>query len=390
MGVQPLDIQPYRVHVSDEILEDLRDRLAHTRWSDEIPGAEWDYGTNLAYLKELVAYWQDAFDWRAQEERINSLAHFRTTVDGLGIHFVQQRGKGPSPMPLVITHGWPGSFFEMHKILPLLTDPGSHGGDPADSFDVVVPSMPGYGFSDRTSQRGMHVMRISDLWAKLMTKGLSYDRFGAQGGDWGASVTAYLGLAYPQHLIGIHVTSMVRPTPYLGPGSRELTEVEKGHLKQREDWLAAEGGYSHIQGTKPQTLAYGLNDSPAGLAAWIVEKYRTWSDCAGDVEKRFTKDELLTTVMIYWATQTINSSTRLYYETLRHPWEMKREERIQVPSAMAVFPKELSRPPREWGERSFNVQRWTEMPRGGHFAALEEPELLAEDIRSFFRPLRER
>ena len=384
-----MEVQPFKVEVSDETLADLRDRLAHTRWSYEIPGSGWDYGTNLAYIKELVDYWQDGFDWRAQEKLINTFVHFRADVDGLGIHFIHERGKGPNPMPLVITHGWPGSFFEMNKIIPLLTDPGSHGGDPADSFDVVAPSMPGYGFSDHPSQRGMHVRRVSDLWAKLVTEGLGYDRFGAQGGDWGASVTAYLGLAYPEHLIGIHVTSMVRPTPYLGPGARELTEAEKGHIQQREDWMAAEGGYSHIQGTKPQTLAYGLNDSPAGLAAWIVEKYRTWSDCDGDVEKKFTKDELLTTATIYWVTETINSSTRLYYETQNHPWEMKPGEGIQVPSAMAVFPKELSHPPREWGERSFNVQRWTEMPQGGHFAALEEPELLAEDIREFFRPLRD-
>tara|TARA_B100000315_G_scaffold243193_1_gene266313 strand:+ start:85 stop:792 length:708 start_codon:yes stop_codon:yes gene_type:complete len=234
----------------------------------------------------------------------------------------------------------------------------------------------------------MHVLRVADLWARLMTEGLSYDRFGAQGGDWGASVTAYLGFAYPDNLIGVHLTSMTRPAPYLGPGAKELSEAEKGHLQQRENWLQAEAGYSHIQGTKPQTLSYGLNDSPAGLAAWIVEKYRAWSDGDGDVEKRFTKDELLTTITIYWATQSINSSTRLYHETLNHPWNMKQGERIRVPSAMAMFPREISRPPREWGERSYNVQRWTEMPRGGHFAALEEPELLAEDVRAFFRPLR--
>ena len=384
-----MKVQPFKIQVPDETLNDLRDRLAHTRWSDEIPGSGWDYGTNLAYIQELVDYWQKGFDWRAQEKLINSFAHFRADVDGLGVHFIHERGKGPRPMPLVITHGWPGSFFEMYKIIPLLTDPGSHGGDPADSFDVVAPSMPGYGFSDHTSDPGMHVLKVSDLWAKLMTEGLAYDRFGAHGGDWGASVTAYLGSAYPQNLIGIHVTSMVRPNPYLGPGARELTAAEKGHMQQREDWLAAEGGYSHIQGTKPQTLSFGLNDSPAGLAAWIVEKYRTWSDCDGDVETKFTKDELLTTVTIYWVTETINSATRLYHETQNHPWEMKQGERIEVPSAMAVFPKELSHPPREWGERSFNLQRWTEMPRGGHFAALEEPELLVEDIRAFFRPLRD-
>jgi pimeloyl-ACP methyl ester carboxylesterase len=275
----------------------------------------------------------------------------------------------------------------MYKILPLLADPGRHGGDPADAFDVVVPSMPGYGFSDPTTRRGMHVLKIADLWVPLM-QGLGYERFGAQGGDWGASVTNYLGFAYPRHLIGIHVTSITRPMPYLGSGSRALSAAEQAFMAQRQAWLEAEGGYSHIQGTKPQTLSYGLNDSPAGLAAWIVEKYRTWSDCNGNVESRFTKDELLTTITIYWVTQTINASTRLYYETLRQPWELKHNERVTVPTGMAVFPKEISRPPREWGERSFNIQRWTEMPSGGHFAALEEPQRLVDDIRAFFRPLR--
>lgn len=384
-----MDVQPFKVRVPEETLTDLRERLAETRWSDEIPGSGWDYGTNLAYLKELVDYWQTSFNWRVQEEAINRFSHFRADVDGLGIHFIHEKGKGPNPMPLVITHGWPGSFFEMSKITPLLADPASHGGDAADAFHVVTPSMPGYGFSDHPTKPGMHVLKVSDLWAKLMTEGLGYNRFGAQGGDWGASVTAYLGFAYPENLIGIHLTSMTRPTPYMGPGSVPLSEAEQALLKQREDWLQAEGGYSHIQGTKPQTLSYGLNDSPVGLAAWLVEKYRTWSDCGGDVEKRFTRDELLTTITIYWASQTINSSTRLYYETARHPWDMKQGERISVPAAMAVFPGEISLPPREWGERSYNVQQWTEMPSGGHFAALEEPERLAEDIRTFFRPLRD-
>ena len=383
-----MDVQPFKIQVPEETLIDLGERLADTRWPDELPGTDWDYGTNMAYLKELVDYWRTSFDWRAQEEAINRLSHFKADVDGLGIHFIHEQGKGPNPMPLVLTHGWPGSFFEMSKITPLLADPASHGGDAADAFHVVTPSMPGYGFSDHPTKPGMHVLRVSDLWVKLMTEGLGYDRFGAQGGDWGASVTAYLGFAYPQSLIGIHLTSMVRPTPYMGPGSTPLSEAEQALLKQREDWLQAEGGYSHIQGTKPQTLSYGLNDSPVGLAAWLVEKYRSWSDCGGDVESRFTKDELLTTITIYWVAEIINSSTRLYYETARHPWDMKQGERITVPSAMAVFPKEISLPPREWGERSYNVHRWTEMPSGGHFAALEEPERLAEDIRAFFRPLR--
>jgi pimeloyl-ACP methyl ester carboxylesterase len=383
-----MEPKPFTIEVSDAVLEDLYRRLKATRWPDEIPSSDWDYGTNLAYVQELVDYWLTRFDWRAQEKRINAFRHYKAAVDGLAIHFIHEKGQGPNPMPVIITHGWPGSFFEMYKLIPLLTDPLSHGGNPADAFDVVAPSMPGYGFSDHPSQRGLHVFKIANLWAKLMTEDLGYQRFGAQGGDWGASVTAYLGFAYPQNVAGIHVTSMTRPMPYSGPGSRAWSAAEQTFLEQREAWLQAEGGYSHIQGTKPQTLSYGLNDSPAGLAAWIVEKYRTWSDCNGDVESRFTKDELLTTITLYWVTQTINSSTRLYYETQHHPWTLQSGERVVVPSAMAVFPKELSRPPREWGERSFNVQRWTEMPRGGHFAALEEPELLADDIRAFFRPLR--
>jgi pimeloyl-ACP methyl ester carboxylesterase len=382
-----MEVKPFSIDIPDAVLDDLRHRLAHTRWPGELPGAAWDYGTNLTYIQELVDYWQTRFDWRAQEKRLNVQQHFKTTIEGQGIHFLHEKGRGPHPLPLLITHGWPGSFFEMYKILPLLADPGSHGGNPADAFDVVVPSMPGYGFSDPTTQRGVHVLKIADLWVQLM-QGLGYERFGAQGGDWGASVTNYLGFAYPQHLIGIHVTSITRPTPFLGTGSQPLSAAEQAFLAQRQAWLEAEGGYSHIQGTKPQTLSYGLNDSPAGLAAWIVEKYRTWSDCNGDVESRFTKDELLTTITIYWVTQTINASTRLYYETQRQPWELKHNERITVPTGMAVFPKEISRPPREWGERSFNIQRWTEMPSGGHFAALEEPQRLVDDIRAFFRPLR--
>ena len=381
-------VESFRIAVPDDVLQDLKERLQRTRFSGEIPGSDWDYGTNLAYLKELVDYWINHFDWRAQERLINGFSHFKAPVDGQGVHFIHEKGQGPNPLPLIITHGWPGSFFEMYKVIPRLSNPAAHGGDPADAFDVVAPSMPGYGFSDHTTQRGMDVLSVGDVMAKLMTDVLGYQRFGAQGGDWGASVTAKLGYSYPANVVGIHSTSVTRPTPYLGAGARPLTEAEQGLLQQREDWLAAEGGYSHIQGTKPQTLSYGLNDSPAGLAAWIVEKYRTWSDCGGDVERKFTKDELLTTITIYWVTETINSSTRLYYETLRKPWNLAEGDRIEVPCGIAVFPAEISRPPREWAERSYNVQQWTVMPSGGHFAALEEPELLVADIRSFFRPLR--
>ena len=383
-----MTVEPFKVDVPDSVLQDLHERLNRTRWPDEIPGSGWDYGSNLDYVKELVDYWRTKFDWRAQEKLINSFAHFKTNVDGLGIHFIHEKGKGPNPMPLVITHGWPGTFFEMYKIIPMLSDPARYGGDPSDAFDVVAPSMPGYGFSDASINRGLDIFAIGDMWSTLMSKNLGYQRFAAQGGDWGARVTAKLGLSHSDKVIGIHTTSTTSPTPYLGPGSPELTDAEKRMLQQREQWLAEEGGYSHIQSTKPQTLSYGLNDSPAGLAAWIVEKYRRWSDCGGDVETRFTKDELLTTVTIYWVTESINSSTRLYYEAFSKPWNLGKDEKIQVPVAIAAFPSENTVPSREWSERSYNVQHWTDMPAGGHFAALEEPLNLAKDIRDFFRGLR--
>ena len=383
-----MDVRPFKIDVPDSVLDDLRQRLAQTRWPDEIRASGWDYGSNLDYLKELVEYWRTGFDWRAQETFLNSFSQFKSQVDGLDIHFVHEKGKGPNPMPLVITHGWPSTFFEMSKILPLLTDPGSHGGDPADSFDVVAPSLPGYGFSDRPAEPGMQVLKVADLWAKLMTENLGYRRFGAHGGDIGAGVTSRLGYAHADSLTGIHLTSITRPTPFLGPGSEPLTEAEQALVDQRERWQQAEGAYAHMHGTKPQTLSYGLNDSPVGLAAWIVEKYRTWSDCHGDVESRFTKDELLTTVTIYWVTQTIGSSTRMYFENQRSLWSMKQGERVEAPTGVALFPQDIARPPREWAERSFNLGRWTEMAKGGHFAALEEPEMLVEDIRAFFRPLR--
>ena len=382
-----MEAKPFEIHVSDEVLADLKQRLADTRWPDELPGTGWDYGSNLGYMKELVDYWQNGFDWRAQERLINSFQHFKADVDGLGIHFIHERGKGPDPMPLVITHGWPGSFFEMHKIIPLLADPASHGGNAEDSFDVVAPSLPGFGFSDHAKEPGMEVAKTAAIWVELMN-GLGYPRFASQGGDIGAGVTSRLGYGHADSLVGIHLTSITRPTPYLGPGSEPLTEAEKTLISDREQWQQAEGGYAHIQGTKPQTLAYGLNDSPAGLAAWIVEKYRTWSDCGGDVEKRFTKDELLTTVTIYWVTESISSSTRMYKENQSYTWTMAQDEKITTPTGVAAFPAEISRPPKEWGERSYNLQHWTPMPRGGHFAALEEPQLLAEDVREFFRPFR--
>ena len=383
-----MEVKAFKIDVEDTVLDDLRRRLETVRWPDQIPNSGWDYGSNLDYLKGLVEYWRSGFDWRAQEAKLNLFHHFKSQVDGLDIHFIHERGQGPDPIPLVITHGWPSTFFEMHKIIPLLADPGAHGGDPADAFDVVAPSLPGFGFSGQPSERGMDVQRVAGMWNKLMTENLGYPRFAAQGGDIGAGVTARLGHDHAGSMIGIHLTSVNRPAPYLGTGSRELSEAEQAHVAQREKWQQDEGGYNHIQSTKPQTLSYGLNDSPVGLAAWIVEKYRTWSDCGGDVERRFTKDELLTNITIYWVTQTIGSSVRMYYDNQRGTWAMGKDELAPTPAAVAVFPGEISRPPKEWAQRSYNVCRWTEMPRGGHFAALEEPELLVEDVRAFFRSYR--
>ena len=383
-----MDVRPFTIAVEDSVLEDLQQRLADTRWPDEIPNTGWDYGSNLAYLKELVEHWRTKFDWRAQEAKLNAFSHFKSEVDGLDIHFIHEKGRGPNPIPLVITHGWPSCFFEMTKIIPLLADPASHGGDADDSFDVVAPSLPGFGFSDHAQDRGMEVQRVAGMWNKLMTENLGYPKFAAQGGDIGSGVTARLGYAHADTIYGIHLTSITRPTPYMGPGSRPVTDAEQALITQRDKWFADEGGYNHIQGTKPQTLAYGLNDSPAGLAAWIVEKYRTWSDCGGDVEKSYTKDELLTIVTIYWVTQTISSSTRMYYENQKSLWTMNKDEKVPAPAGMAMFPQEISKPPKEWGERSYDVRRWTEMTSGGHFAALEEPQLLAEEVRAFFRGFR--
>lgn len=382
-------VQPFSINISEHTLSDLTARLAQTRWPDTITDSGWSYGADVNYMKEIVDYWQVQFDWRAQERAINQFRQFRTEVDGSTIHFIHELGRGPQPLPLVITHGWPGSFVEMLKIIPPLTDPGSYGGVAEDSFDVVVPSLPGYGFSDPPTESGMNAFEIAELWVQLMN-GLGYSRFGAQGGDWGASVSTCLGLRRPANLLGLHLNYIPGSyKPFPGSATPSLSEAETTFLRAQEEWLQAEGGYGHVQATKPQTLAFGLNDSPAGLAAWIIEKFRDWSDCGGDVERRFTKDELLTNVMIYWTTQTIHSSMRLYYEGRQRPLHFREGESVQTPCAVARFLKEAPFPPREWVERGYNVQRWTEFPQGGHFAAMEEPDLLVADIRTFFRPLRQ-
>jgi pimeloyl-ACP methyl ester carboxylesterase len=379
--------EPYKIAVPEEVLEDLRRRLDATRLPGEVPGSGWDYGTNLGYLKELIEYWRTQYDWRAHERELNRFAQFRADVGGLGVHFIHERGRGPNPKPLLIVHGWPGSVYEFMRIIPMLTDPAAHGGNPEDSFTVVAPSLPGYGFSDAPRTRAMGIQAMAEVLFKLMTEVLGYDRFAAQGGDWGAAIVSRMGEVHAPSLYGIHI-NMVAIGPAEGREAPELTRDEKVFLGDLEKFRRSESGYQWIQGTKPQTLAYALNDSPAGLAAWIVEKFRSWSDCRGDVERRFTRDQLLTNVMIYWVTQTIGSSMRLYYEARHHPWHLQPDTRIETPTAVAVFPAELVRPPRSWAERAFNVKRWTVMPSGGHFAAMEEPKLLADDVRTFFSALR--
>jgi len=382
----------FLVKISEEILSDLRARLERTRWTDERADDEWIYGTDRRYLRELNDYWLTSFDWRAQEAALNRLPHFRATVNGIGIHFIHECGKGDRPLPLVLTHGYPDSFARFLKIIPMLTDPGGHGGDPTDAFDVVVPSLPGYGFSDKPAKTGV-TFHIGDLWHKLMSRELGYERFGAHGGDWGSTVTEQLARSHADALVGIHLTDVPFWHLFQKPG--ELSHAEQTFLSKNEKWQRTDGAYALIQGTRPSTLAAALNDSPTGLAAWIVDKFHAWSDCHGDIETRFTKDELLTNIVMYWATETIGSSFLPYYDfTNSGALTWMREAFTQwvgstdVPAAFALFPRDISRPPREWAERFFNVQRWTEMPRGGHFAALEEPELLVEDIREFFRPLR--
>ncbi len=377
--------QPFTIHVPDDVLDDLRSRLARTRWPHPLPYPGWASGADLDYLRDLVGYWATAFDWRAQERRLNSFPQFTADVDGLSIHFLHQHGRGPRPFPLILTHGWPSSFVELLKVVPLLADPTAHGGEEADSFDVVIPSLPGYAFSAPPSRPGTcTAATIANLWARLMTEHLGYPRFGAQGQDIGAAVTIHLGAHHPDTVAGIHLTGVLT----FPPTDRPPTEEGQAFLARQERWRQTEGGYAHQQATYPQTLAYGLTDSPAGLAAWIVEKFRAWSDCDGHVQRRFTPDELLTNLTIYWATGRINSSFLFYYDSQHHPRPLS-PVRVDVPVGVALFPKENPvTGPREWAEATYNIVRWTHMPRGGHFPAAEEPELLAAELREFFRPLR--
>ena len=379
-------MKKFKIHIRQAALTDLRRRLERTRLPDPGAAAGWDYGIDLKFLKRLLGHWRTHFDWRAEERTLNRFPQNFTEIDGQGIHFIYAKGKGPKPNPLIITHGWPGSVAEFTKIIPLLTDPARHGGDPRDSFDVIAPSMPGYGFSPAPKKPGTGYSRVAKLWHRLMTRTLGYKTFFAHGGDIGAGVTNRLGLFFPKEVTAIHALSA--PYRRLGPNGRPPSAAERAFIALNDTWNWEEGGYTHLQQTRPQTLSVGLNDSPAGLAAWIVEKFRAWSDCGGNLERRFTLDELLVNISIYWFTGTIGSSVRMYLENTRHDKRVWDTERVQVPARLLLTVEECDRCPKEWAERSYQNLSYRTLSKGGHFLAVEEPEILAEDLRDYFRSFR--
>ena len=379
--------RPFTLHVPDVDLADLQARLARTRLPDQAPDAPWAYGTDIAYLAQLIAYWRSGFDWRAQEARLNAFPQVMVPIAGIQMHALHVPGQGPNPMPLVLLHGWPGSVFEFLEIIPRLTDPARFGGDPADAFTVVAPSLPGYGLSFQPEQQRFGIGAMADAMAALMST-LGYQRFGAQGGDWGAAVSTKLGLDHAARMIGVHLNflSAVRRDPSLYTDPAPSVQAFATELTQ---FAKEETGYQVIQGTKPQTLAVALNNSPAGLAAWFVEKFRTWTDCGGDPERALLRDQMLADICFYWFTGCIGASFWPYYERLHGAWIVPEGRTVDVPVGYAEFPREILHPPRGIAARTFtDIRRWTTMDQGGHFAAMEQPEALAGDIQAFFRPLR--
>jgi microsomal epoxide hydrolase len=379
---------PFTLRIPDAEIADLRDRLARSRFPDSAPGEAWAYGTDVDYLRGLTEYWRSRFDWRAEEAALNAFPQFRAAIDGIELHYLHVAGVGPNPMPLLLLHGWPGSVFEFLEIIPRLTDPARFGGDARDAFTVVAPSLPGYGLSFQPGQKRYGVHEIADCVAILMQDVLGFSRFAAQGGDWGAAVTSRLGYAYADRMIGIHINLMMAagrdPAAFQNP-----TEEERRYLAELAHWTREETGYQWIQGTRPQTLAFALTDSPAGLAAWIVEKFRAWSDCGGDVERAIGRDRMLADISLYWFTGAIGSSFWPYYARLHGSVILPPGEAIAVPTGYAQFPREILKPPRHVAARVFkDIRRWSVMEKGGHFAALEQPELLAREVRAFFRELR--
>ena len=387
-------VVPFRIDIAQGDLDDLRRRLEHTRWPSDLDNEDWSYGANRAYLQEVVRYWLEVYDWRAQERAMNEYAHFKTTIDDIPIHFVHERGRGPSPTPIIFTHGYPMTFWDYHKLIRPLTDPAAFGGDPADAFDVIIPSLPGYGFSSPLRTTGVNFERTAELWVTLMRERLGYDRFAAEGGDWGTMVTSAMGHRYPEHLIGVHMT-MAAPMEIWGgqplPGREEFEADEAHHFDENVRAIAEAA--SHTSGTHildPQTQAYGLHDSPVAQLAWMTEIRRTWSDCGGDIERRFTKDELITSTMLYWLTETYVTAARYYAEAARKPWKAIDDATpiVRAPTGLALFPREVFVMPRKWNETYYDLRNVSHLPAGGHFSAMEEPQLLAADITDFFRALR--
>lgn len=380
-------MERFNINVPDAVLDDLRHRLAITRWTNDFANDDWRYGANTAYIRELADYWRNEYDWRSRERMMNGFAHFRTELRGMPIHFIHERGKGSAPIPLLLNHGWPWTFWDYQKVIAPLTDPGAHGGNPRDAFDVIVPSLPGYGFSTPLQRPGVNWWKTADLWVELMEL-LGYRRFASAGGDWGSFITAQLGHKYADRMIGVHLQT---PAPLnfmagIGFDAADYSVEETPLVRKMAAFRANETGYFALQTTKPQTPAVALNDSPAGLLTWIVEKRRRWSDCNGDIERRFTKDELIDTVMLYWITQSFHTSARFYYEGAHDLWRPAHDRMpvVEAPVAIAVFPAELTFAPRKGAQRYYNLQRWTVMAAGGHFAAAEEPRALVDDIRAFF------
>ncbi|MCV7321751.1 epoxide hydrolase family protein [Mycolicibacterium confluentis] len=374
-------MRPFRIDVPDSALADLRDRLHRTRWPEAECVDDWSQGIPLSYTAELAAYWADQYDWRSRESALNRFDHFTTEIDDLDIHFIHQRSPHEDALPLLLTHGWPGSIVEFHKVIEPLTNPTAFGGRAQDAFHVVCPSLPGYGFSGRPTRTGWNVDRIAVAWETLMQR-LGYRRYGAQGGDWGAAVTTQIG-RNQGGCIGIHLNMPIARPPKDHSG--DFTAEEQAALAAAAEHRRWGTGYSTQQSTRPQTLGYGLTDSPVGQLAWIVEKFWAWTDCAGHPENVLTRDELLDNVMVYWLTATATSSARLYWESFR---SFGTGDRVEIPTGIAEFPKEILRAPRSWCEESYRIAHWTTMPRGGHFAAFEQPDLFVEDVRKFFATLR--
>tara|TARA_R110002072_G_scaffold89232_4_gene199895 strand:- start:17834 stop:18982 length:1149 start_codon:yes stop_codon:yes gene_type:complete len=381
-------IQPYTIQVSEEALADLNRRLQQTRWPDEV-GQDWRYGTDLTYLKDICDYWLNTFDWRAQEQKLNQFDHFKTEMEpGRQLHFIHSRSSNPDALPLLMTHGWPGSIAEFSEIIPILTEPQEHGGQREDAFHVICPSIPGYGFSDAPTEPGFDQKQVALGHINLMEQ-LGYEKYVVQGGDWGSAISSWTARLAPEQVLGLHLTLIFAGFPkHKSDPFEGVTDQEKMLLESRQQHMVDGTGYQAIQGSKPQTLGYGLNDSPAGLAGWIIEKFHGWCQHDGNLELAVSRDELLTNIMIYWITQTITSSSRLYFESAHVQNNLFEHGRIATPTGCAMFPGELYQPPRVWADELYNIVHWTIQPRGGHFAALEQPALLAEDLRLFFRRFR--